>query len=79
MDATVLESIESTKMSISANINDNFSVSYEEETSNPDYVTAASANYELESHRYSSSSHNGWNDSCDSAMNNHENSRYVRK
>ena len=60
----MLESIESTDVN-SANINDNFSVSYEEETSNPDYVTAASANYELESTGIQAA-YNGWNDSCDS-------------
>jgi hypothetical protein len=74
--ATLLESIESTKMSISANINDNFSVSYEEETSNPDYVTAASANYELESTGIQAAYTMGGM-TLAIAMNNHENSRYV--
>ena len=62
-------------MSISANINDNFSVSYEEETSNPDYVTAASANYELESTGIQAAYTMGGM-TLAIAMNDHENVQY---
>ena len=73
--ATVLESIESTKYSISANINDNFSVSYEEETSNPDYITATSANYELESSGIQAAYTMGGM-TLAVAMNDHDNAQY---
>ena len=43
-----IESVEATKMSIAFNVNDDLSISYEKETSNPDNQTAATANYEME-------------------------------
>ena len=45
----ITESIEGTKYSIAVNVNDNLSVSYENEESNPDNKTAATANYTMES------------------------------
>jgi len=44
----ITESIEGTKYSISVNVNDNLSFSYENEESNPDNTTAATANYTME-------------------------------
>jgi hypothetical protein len=44
----LMESVEATKMSIAFNVNDDLSISYEKETSNPDNQTAATANYEME-------------------------------
>ena len=45
----VLESVESTKYSIAANINENFSISYEEEESDPTLQTSTTATYAVES------------------------------
>ena len=42
------ESVENTKYSIAFNVNDNLSISYENEESNPDNQTAGTANYTLE-------------------------------
>ena len=42
------ESLENRKYSIAFNVNDDLSVSYENETSNPDNQTAATANFEME-------------------------------
>ena len=42
------ESVEGTKYSIAFNVNDDLSISYENEESNPDNQTAATANYTLE-------------------------------
>ena len=44
-----IESIEGTKYSISFNVNDDLSISYENEESNPDNKTAATENYTMES------------------------------
>ena len=44
----ITESIEGTKYSISVNVNDDLSISYENEESNPDNTTAATANYTME-------------------------------
>ena len=43
----VMESVEAKKMSVSYLVNDNLSVSYERENSNPDNATAATVNYEM--------------------------------
>jgi hypothetical protein len=43
------ESVEASKYSVAFNVNDDLSVSYEKEESNPDNQTAATANYTLES------------------------------
>jgi len=71
----ILESIESTKYSIAANVNDNFSISYEHEESNPDFVTAATANYTLESTGLQAAYTLGGM-TLAVAMNNHENAAY---
>ena len=42
------ESLENSKYSIAFNVNDDLSISYENETSNPDNQTAATANLEME-------------------------------
>jgi hypothetical protein len=42
------ESVEGTKYSIAFNVNDDLSISYEKEKSDPDNQTAATANYELQ-------------------------------
>jgi hypothetical protein len=44
----MLESIENTKYSVALNVNDNLSISYENEESNPDFLTSATATYTLE-------------------------------
>lgn len=71
----ILESIESTKYSIAANVNDNFSISYEHEESNPDFVTAATATYTLESTGIQAAYTMGGM-TLAIAMNNHENAKY---
>ena len=71
----ILESIESTKYSIAANVNDNFSISYEHEESNPDFVTAATANYTIESTGIQAAYTMGGM-TLAVAMNNHENAKY---
>ena len=43
----VMESVEAKKMSVSYLVNDNLSVSYERENSNPDNATAATLNYTM--------------------------------
>ena len=43
------ESVEGSKYSVAFNVNDDLSVSYEKEESNPDNQTAATANYTMES------------------------------
>ncbi|MDC0385149.1 hypothetical protein OAM06_00425 [Pelagibacteraceae bacterium] len=73
--ADVLESIESTKYSVAANINDNFSISYEHEESNPDFTTAATANYTIESTGIQAAYTMGGM-TLAIAMNNHENAKY---
>ena len=42
------ESVEGTKYSVAFNVNDNLSISYENEESNPDNQTQSTANYTLE-------------------------------
>jgi len=73
--ADVLESIQSTKYSIAANVNDNFSISYEHEESNPDFTTAATANYTVESTGLPAAYTMGGM-TLAVAMNNHENVKY---
>lgn len=45
----VIESVEATKYSVGFNVNDQLSLSYEHEESNPDNQTAATANYTVKS------------------------------
>ena len=73
--ADVLESIESTKYSVAANVNDNFSISYEHEESNPDFTTAATANYTIESTGIQAAYTMGGM-TLAIAMNSHENAKY---
>ena len=73
--ADVLESIESTKYSISANVSDDLSISYEHEESNPDFTTAATANYTLESTGIQAAYTMGGM-TLAIAMNDHENAKY---
>jgi hypothetical protein len=44
----LIESVEATKYSIAFNVNDALSISYENEESNPDNMTAATVNYTME-------------------------------
>ena len=46
--ADLIESVENTKYSIAFNVNDDLSISYENEESNPDNMTAVTENYTLE-------------------------------
>ena len=71
----MLESIESTKYSISANVSDDLSISYEHEESNPDFTTAATANYTLESTGIQAAYTMGGM-TLAIAMNDHENAKY---
>ena len=73
--ADVLESIESTKYSISANVSDDLSISYEHEESNPDFTTAGTANYTLESTGIQAAYTMGGM-TLAIAMNDHENAKY---
>jgi hypothetical protein len=73
--ADVLESMESTKYSVAANVNDNLSVSYEHEESNPDFTTAATANYTIESTGLQAAYTMGGM-TLAIAMNSHENAKY---
>ena len=71
----ITESIEGTKYSISVNVNDNLSVSYENEESNPDNKTAATANYTMESSGIQAAYTMGGM-TLAVAMNDHQNARY---
>jgi hypothetical protein len=73
--ADVLESIESRKYSIAVNVNDDLSLSYEHEESNPDFATAATANYTLESTGIQAAYTMGGM-TLAVAMNDHQNARY---
>jgi len=72
----VTESIEGTKYSISFNVNDDLSVSYENEESNPDNTTQATANYTMESNGIQAAYTMGGM-TIGIAMNEHENANYV--
>ena len=71
-----LESIEGTKYSIAANINDNFSISYEKEKSEPDSQTAATSHNDLESTGLQAAYTMGGM-TLAVAMNDHQNARYT--
>ena len=72
-----LESIEATKYSIAANINDNFSISYEKEESSPSAKTAATTMYDLESTGIQAAYTLGGM-TLAVAMNDHQNARYTQ-
>jgi len=74
--ADALESIEGTKYSIAANINDNFSISYEKEKSEPDSQTAATTHNDLESTGLQAAYTMGGM-TLAVAMNDHQNARYT--
>ena len=72
-----LESIEGTKYSIAANINDNFSISYENEESEPSVKTAATTMYGIESTGIQAAYTVGGM-TLAVAMNDHQNARYTQ-
>ena len=71
-----LESIETTKYSIAANINDDFSISYEKEKSEPNTQTAATSPFDLESTGIQAAYTMGGM-TLAVAMNDHQNARYT--
>jgi hypothetical protein len=71
-----LESIETTKYSVAANINDNFSISYEKEESEPNSKTAATAMFDLESTGIQAAYTLGGM-TLAVAMNDHQNAQYT--
>ena len=72
----VLESIEATKMSIAANINDNFSISYEDEESTPTMQASATTVYPVESQGIQAAYTMGGM-TLAVAMNSHDNIEYT--
>ena len=72
----VLESVESTKYSIATNINENFSISYEEEESDPTLQTSTTATYPVESTGIQAAYTMGGM-TLAVAMNSHENVEYT--
>jgi hypothetical protein len=72
-----IESMEATKYSIAFNVNDDLSVSYENEESNPDNKTAATTNYTLESSGIQAAYTMGGM-TVALLMNEHENANYVQ-
>jgi len=72
----ITESIEGTKYSISVNVNDNLSISYENEESNPDNTTAATENFTMESSGIQAAYTMGGM-TLAIAMNEHENATYT--
>ena len=74
--ADALESIETTKYSIAANINDDFSISYEKEKSEPNTQTAATSPFDLESTGIQAAYTMGGM-TLAVAMNDHQNARYT--
>jgi len=72
----VIESTENTKYSIAFNVNENFSVSYEKEESNPDNQTAVTANHTIESTGIQAAYTIGGM-TVAVAMNDHENASYT--
>ena len=75
--ADALESIEGTKYSIAANLNDDFSISYEKETSEPNTQTAATTVYDLESTGIQAAYTIGGM-TLAVAMNDHQNAKYQQ-
>jgi hypothetical protein len=71
-----IESIEGTKYSIAFNVNDNLSISYENEESNPDNKTAATTNYTMESSGIQAAYTMGGM-TLGLAVNDHENASYT--
>ena len=71
-----IESTENTKYSVAFNINENFSISYEHEESNPDNQTAATVNYTMESTGIQAAYTIGGM-TLAVAMNDHENAAYT--
>ena len=74
--SNVIESSENTKYSIAFNVNENFSISYEHEESNPDNQTASYANYTMESSGIQAAYTVGGM-TLAIAMNDHENATYT--
>ena len=72
-----LESIEGTKYSVAANLNDDFSISYEKETSEPNTQTAATTVYDLESTGIQAAYTIGGM-TLAVALNDHQNARYQQ-
>ena len=70
------ESVEGTKYSIAFNVNDDLSISYEKEKSDPDNQTAATANVEIESVGIQAAYTMGGM-TLAVAMNEHQNARYT--
>ena len=73
--ANYLESLEATKMSISANVNDQLSISYEQEKSEPTLKTSSTTVYDLESTGIQATYTMGGM-TLGLALNDHENARY---
>ena len=71
-----LESLEATKMSISANVNDQLSISYEQETSEPTLKTSSTTVYDLESTGIQATYTMGGM-TLGLALNDHENVQYT--
>ncbi len=71
-----LESLEATKMSIAANVNDQLSISYEQETSEPTLKTSSTTVYDLESTGVQATYTMGGM-TLGLAMNDHENVQYT--
>ena len=71
-----IESIEGTKYSIAVNVNDDLSISYENEESNPTNKTSTTANYTLESSGIQAAYTMGGM-TLAVAMNEHENAAYT--
>ena len=72
----LLESIEGTKYSVAVNVNDNFSLSYENEESNPNTKTNGTTDYTIESTGIQAAYTLGGM-TLAVAMNDHENARYT--
>jgi hypothetical protein len=72
----ITESIEGTKYSIAVNVNDSLSISYENEESNPDNVTAATENFTMESSGIQAAYTMGGM-TLGLAVNDHENASYT--
>ena len=71
-----LESLEATKMSIAFNVNDNLSISYEQEESAPTLKTSSTAVFDIESTGIQAAYTMGGM-TLAIAMNDHENARYT--
>ena len=73
----LLESIEGTKYSVAVNVNDNFSISYENEESNPNTKTNGTTDYTITSTGIQAAYTMGGMTMA-IAMNEHENARYTQ-